>query len=91
MGLEWKKFVKFDKEALDLTQLEMIKLECLKRAQHKYDEITPIVGKGDLSECFTLHENHLVFWFNSADRSTHVVKYDLEKMAFVERGRIGAD
>ena len=38
-----------------------------------YTDVRPVITKHDLRECFTTEGNMLVFWFNTADESTHVL------------------
>lgn len=45
----------------------------ISKAVAQYTDIYPVVTKHDLGECFTTEGNMLVFWFNTADESTHVL------------------
>ena len=45
----------------------------ISKAVEKYSDIYPVITKRDLGECFTTEGNMLVFWFNTADESTHVL------------------
>jgi hypothetical protein len=45
----------------------------ISKAVEIYTDIYPVVTKHDLGECFTTEGNILVFWFNTADESTHVL------------------
>jgi hypothetical protein len=45
----------------------------ISKAVAQYTDIYPVVTKHDLGECFTTEGNILVFWFNTADESTHVL------------------
>ncbi|MBN1756935.1 MAG: hypothetical protein JW863_01370 [Chitinispirillaceae bacterium] len=45
----------------------------ISKAVEKYTDIYPLVTKRDFGECFTTEGNILVFWFNTADESTHVL------------------
>jgi len=45
----------------------------ISKAIAMFAEIHPVTSKSDLHECFTTEENMLVFWFNTADESTHVL------------------
>ncbi len=45
----------------------------INRAVALYADIRPVYAKHDLDECFTTEGNMLVFWFNTADESTHVL------------------
>ena len=43
------------------------------KAVEMYADIYPLITKQDLGECFTTEGNVLMFWFNTADESTHVL------------------
>lgn len=45
----------------------------ISKAVAKYTEIYPVITKEKLGDCFTTEGNILVFWFNTADESTHVL------------------
>lgn len=45
----------------------------ISKAVELYTNIYPVITKRDLGECFTTEGNVLVFWFNTADESTHVL------------------
>lgn len=54
-----------------------IKKDLIKKAKNIYGKIYPCVNKSSLSECFTESKNgELVFWFNTPDKSTHMVASD---------------
>ena len=50
-----------------------LKHTMISKAVDMYTEIYPVITKRDLGECFTTEGNMLVFWFNTADESTHVL------------------
>lgn len=50
-----------------------LKHTLISKAIELYTEIRPVTTKRDLRECFTIEGNVLVFWFNTADESTHVL------------------
>lgn len=62
----------FQKSAdrLDMNELKHI---MIRKAVAMYTDIYPVITKHDLEECFTTEGNMLVFWFNTADESTHVL------------------
>jgi len=45
----------------------------ISKAVAMYSNIYPVKSKKDLDDCFTTEDNLLVFWFNTADDSTHVI------------------
>jgi hypothetical protein len=44
-------------------------------AVREHKRIYPCTNKKDLSECFTRQGDKLLFWFNTEDRTTHVIYY----------------
>ena len=50
-----------------------LKHKMISKAVELYTDIYPVITKHDLGECFTTEGNMLVFWFNTADESTHVL------------------
>lgn len=50
-----------------------LKYTMISKAVAMYTDIYPVMTKSDLAECFTTEGNMLVFWFNTADESTHVL------------------
>jgi len=54
-----------------------MKLELIRSAQKQYSAIYPCSSKKNLGECFTLEEDRIVFWFNTADATTHVLTQEL--------------
>ncbi|MBD3344212.1 MAG: hypothetical protein GF401_04015 [Chitinivibrionales bacterium] len=54
------------------------KLIC--HAVKKYKKIFPCAEKKGFEECFTSRGDSLVFWFNTPDHSTHVVKAETAKV-----------
>ena len=50
-----------------------IKKELIKQAQEKYKDIAPCSAHEHLDECFTLEGEKVFFWFNTPDRTTHLL------------------
>lgn len=50
-----------------------LKTNMISKAVELYSSIYPVKTKRELAECFTTEGNLLVFWFNTADESTHVI------------------
>ena len=49
----------------------------IKKAQKLYGEIFPCVNKPSLEECFTFSlDGEPILWFNTQDKSTHMVTSD---------------
>ena len=45
----------------------------ISKAVEQYTDIYPVITRKNLSDCFTTEDKILVFWFNTADESTHVL------------------
>lgn len=52
---------------------EETKKKLLGEAISKYKRIYPVGNLKSLSECFVYNEQKIYFWFNSEDRSTHLL------------------
>lgn len=50
------------------------KMRLINSAHKKYKDISPVSNYKTFDECFTIYGGVLVFWFNTKDASTHVVK-----------------
>ena len=50
----------------------------IRRAQERFEHISPCPSRPSLEDCFTVENNNLYFWFNTDDKSTHVLA---EKLA----------
>ena len=57
----------------------MSKLEkrIIEEASRRYEKIFPVIHKKKLQDCFTYWEDMVIFWFNTADCSTHIIKEKL--------------
>lgn len=53
------------------------KIRLLEKAVKKYDRIYPCGHHEKLNECFTNEGNTLMFWFNTEDKSTHLLMEEL--------------
>lgn len=52
-----------------------IRKEIIKEAQKKYSEIVPCGLKKSFDECFDVLDGTVVFWFNTKDKNTHLLRY----------------
>jgi hypothetical protein len=50
-----------------------IKERLIKQAQERYNKIFPCSSKQTLDDSFTIENNKIFFWFNTEDKSTHVL------------------
>ncbi|MBD3314757.1 MAG: hypothetical protein GF344_03135 [Chitinivibrionales bacterium] len=53
--------------------MNRMKRRLIQRARETYKTIYPCGGRPSFSECFTHYEDKVLFWFDTEDRSTHVV------------------
>jgi hypothetical protein len=60
-----------------------LKRKMIRKALRQYRRIYPCGSKRTFSECFTQVDDGLVFWFNTEDRSTHLLthRFGWEKLA----------
>ena len=52
-----------------------LKRKMIRKAVQQYKRIYPCGSKRNFSECFTLIDDSIVFWFNTEDRSTHLMTH----------------
>ena len=57
--------------------MNLLKEKLVSQARSKYEEIYPCSDIEDLSECFTVIDNTVFFWFNTKDCSTHVLSAEI--------------
>ncbi len=55
-----------------------LKLNMIRKAREAYADIFPCTTKGNLEECFTLEGNQVFFWFNTPDKTTHMMMSDVK-------------
>jgi len=48
--------------------------ELLEQARQLYGKIYKVAHRKTWRECFTCEYGYLIFWFNTRDHSTHVLK-----------------
>jgi hypothetical protein len=53
--------------------MQQLKNSMIERAREKHERIFPCGGREELSECFTTDCGLLLFWYNTEDRSTHLI------------------
>jgi hypothetical protein len=54
-----------------------VKKELIDEATRSHRIILPTARRIDISECFTVMCDKMVFWFNTPDGSTHILTRDL--------------
>ncbi|KMQ52488.1 hypothetical protein CHISP_0755 [Chitinispirillum alkaliphilum] len=50
-----------------------IKRKLINQAVERYTSIFPCTRANDLNECFTIEDNVVMFWFNTEDKTTHIL------------------
>jgi hypothetical protein len=45
----------------------------IKKAMQKHKKIFPCARRGNFDRCFTREDDRLLFWYNTTDKSTHVI------------------
>jgi len=50
-----------------------IKKKMISEASQKHKLIFPCGNHSKLEDCFTTYEDQLLLWFNTEDKSTHVI------------------
>lgn len=53
--------------------MEQAKYAMINEAKKTYKKIYPCSNRKSLSDCFTIEGDLLLFWFNTADNSTHLI------------------
>ena len=54
-------------------ECEKLKKEALKR----FKKIYPCIGHNNFNKCFTYYKGKLFFWFNTEDKSTHILHTEI--------------
>jgi hypothetical protein len=53
--------------------MDKVKQNMIRKAQAQHKSIYPCGARGSISDCFTTHGNKIYFWYNTKDRSTHLI------------------
>ena len=64
-----------------------IREQLLTMARDKYRNILPIPRLKKIENCFTEDFGKTIFWFNTADKSTHLISYDIHLKTFRVNGK----
>lgn len=54
-----------------------IKEQLIEQAKAQYKDIYPVGQQTELTDCFTIHDNVLYFWFNDNQCNTKILKQNL--------------
>ena len=49
------------------------------QASRMHEKIYPCCHKRHFNDCFTRHEDQILFWYNTEDQSTHVLTAEICK------------
>lgn len=58
-------------------RIQQHKKRLIARARKLYRTIAPCGERSTIDDCFTVDRNRLIFWFNTADESTHMMSVAL--------------
>jgi len=53
--------------------MDKTKKQLIEKALRTYKRIFVIPNRSSFDECFTREEDSLLFWFNTEDKTTHVL------------------
>jgi hypothetical protein len=51
----------------------------MNKASKMHDKIFPCASDKDFKHCFSRENNRLYFWYNTEDKSTHVIAADIRQ------------
>jgi hypothetical protein len=57
--------------------MEHIKEKLIQTAKERFTHIKPCGKHKSLHDCFTVQDNTLMFWFNTHDDTTKVLRHEL--------------
>ena len=57
--------------------MNTLKKTMIKKAKSRFKKILPCGRGRKFAECFTIEKERVLFWFNTEDKSTHVVCSDV--------------
>jgi uncharacterized protein YqeY len=58
---------------------EQMKSKMIRQARERFKKIYPCAKRADLADCFTTEGDMVMFWFNTADQSTHILTMALQQ------------
>jgi hypothetical protein len=53
--------------------MNQLKRKMIQRALKTHKRIFPCSSRSDLGECFTQLDDRVLFWYNTEDKTTHVM------------------
>lgn len=54
--------------------MEPTRQKLIEQAKRRFRSIHPCGSKATLEDCFTVQDENILFWFNTDDQTTHVLK-----------------
>lgn len=60
--------------------MQELKQKLIAKAIDKHKEIYPCSDKVSFDDCFTIHKDKLVFWYNDSELSTHILTESIATM-----------
>jgi len=64
-------------EYSDRLNMNDLKKNMIRKAMKRYKNIAPCAKRHSLEDCFTVEEDKIYFWFNTEDKSTHVLAAEM--------------
>jgi hypothetical protein len=61
----------------DRLNMNNLKENMIRKAMNRYKNIAPCAKYRSLEDCFTVEEDKIYFWFNTEDKSTHVLSAEM--------------
>ena len=61
--------------------MDSLKMELIRKAIRAHKKIFPCGTKSTFADCFTLQGDQVLFWFDTEDRSTHLVMANVNSVA----------
>ena len=58
-----------------------LKKKLIEEARARFEEVSPCGNRSDLLDCFTVHDDRLALWFNTAGNTTHIIMVNIENPA----------
>lgn len=58
--------------------MSALQMSLIEKARSTYEQIFPCASRASFDECFTTMGSKCLFWFNTADNSTHMLVADLD-------------
>lgn len=60
--------------------MEALKIKLLNKAIIRHgniNKLSPVSNRKTLADCYQIQGNYLFFWYNTPDKSTHIMKEEI--------------